>query len=599
MKKFFLLLIFLPGTFAHAQYFQRWFGNATTPAKEHTFYDGLCTKKNFSASDTNFYNVGVGTARLPTITGTLTKYREMRYVRTHRNGTTVYINNGYGFKDNGDATNKWFHAAANSVCEIDSSDHNGGYIAIGQVESNSLTGSSVAGGSDALITKIANGGTINMQYRVDFKNGGKDVLYSVIASSTESKKFYACGTSEFTNNKNLIVIKFDEGGTISWAKSYRFNIAGSATNTKTYGYSIAQNPLNGELLVVGSIEDPGAFADQEALIVRLDGGGSVLSADAYDYNLFDEYRSVKWSGTGEFIICGSYTDNVYGYVLAAKTDGAGVPLLHKKIIMSSAEGNTDCKAYEIVERQSPESSYYIIANGLYSSGAVTTVVIKTNLLCEPIALYEYGITGISGAEAIDLSEVSDYSEGVRLFTNIKDYSSAGKIDAHMIKTYFNGVTCTNYCPEDSFSFSNQDPDPVFVLTDNIYTQKSKVKLSSAITTYKTVSICSQSNIACGSNAKTAIGIEDLEWSSTSNLKIFPNPASQFVQLDLTLQEESVVSILISDLSGRMVKTVLQHKVLEPGNYNEQVDCSDIPPGVYNCIIVHNNNQRHAKLVIEH
>ena len=598
MKKLTLLLVLLYSTFAHAQYFQRYFGNKLNPSKEHTFYDGICTKKNYSVEDTNFYNVAVGMAKLPLFSFGLTKYRELRFVRTDRNGTSVKVNRGYAFKDYTDSTSKWFNSTGLSLAEVDAASKDGGYIVVGKVETNALTGAMVAGSSDALISKIDNNGNVNMKYRIDFKNGGTDVLNNVIASTNGSTNvFYACGTSINPSNRNLIVIKFDEKGTILWGNTYRLDIMGSPTNTLCNGYGIAQNPASGELTVVGSIEDPDLLSDQHALVMQLTSAGTFISATAYDYNLFDEYRSIKWASTNEFIICGSYTDNAYTYTLAVKATAAGIPYLSKKVITGTPTINTGIKGYEIVERAGDDTCYYIVVNSISGTAGGGTGVIKTDMTCTPSAIYSYAEEGISGGAAIDLSELSDFSEGLRIFTNTVGASSPGKIDAFMIKAYFNGSTCTDYCPADSFQFNTAVPVSINIPNHESFSTKKKIKLTSLSTTYSSASVCSQVTVACGSNERAA-DVFDRQIEN-ADFEIYPNPASQSTRINLNLSDDRTISICLLDLSGRKIKSVLNQDHLGAGNHAIDVNCSDLPSGIYQCVMMINNNPSHVKLIIQH
>ncbi len=89
----------------------------------------------------------------------------------------------------------------------------------------------------------------------------------------------------------------------------------------------------------------------------------------------------------------------------------------------------------------------------------------------------------------------------------------------------------------------------------------------------------------------------LDIISEDQIRLLPNPASNQVTIQLNQKFEEVATIQILDISGRVVKTVLQSEVVSEGIYNLQVDVSDLKSGIYLCTLQSNYKIKTSKLVI--
>src|SRR6185295_1861594 len=287
MKKIHLVFIVLQSTLANAQYFQSYFNYDVAAANRANYrpevlVDGLCTRQNYTAGDLDKYsNVGVGYTISAHMYDATAQSDELRFIKTTKTGSTVNQNYGYAFAKNGSTA--WLHSAGHSICEIDNGLGTGGYIAVGLVASNSITGSTVPGGADALVTKITSGGAATNKYRFDF--GGADEFNCVIASQSDPGYFIACGTSKGTSHSKVIVMKFDAAMNPVWSKMYHFDPGFSNTlNNFCIGKAIAEDPTTGELFVVGSYYYNGDPTNQNALIMKLNPVGDIQFARELDLN---------------------------------------------------------------------------------------------------------------------------------------------------------------------------------------------------------------------------------------------------------------------------------------------------------------------------
>lgn len=73
------------------------------------------------------------------------------------------------------------------------------------------------------------------------------------------------------------------------------------------------------------------------------------------------------------------------------------------------------------------------------------------------------------------------------------------------------------------------------------------------------------------------GIE--ETISVSNLKLFPNPATEIATFTYSLKTESYVTIDITDLNGRLVSKEVD-ETLSTGNHSQKLNVSNLDKGTY-------------------
>jgi len=106
------------------------------------------------------------------------------------------------------------------------------------------------------------------------------------------------------------------------------------------------------------------------------------------------------------------------------------------------------------------------------------------------------------------------------------------------------------------------------------------------------------------NATADIGVDEVLLVGTSenitsnniaNLQIFPNPSSGFTKVQFLISEQGFVSLELYDVSGEKTKTLFNEAKL-PGTYEMEVDLSDIPVGVYFCVLKTSEGIQTKKIV---
>lgn len=77
-------------------------------------------------------------------------------------------------------------------------------------------------------------------------------------------------------------------------------------------------------------------------------------------------------------------------------------------------------------------------------------------------------------------------------------------------------------------------------------------------------------------------------SAHSDFALYPNPASQHLQLEYLVEEEGTVSIFIISAQGAVVQTPTANQVHQQGQHQLRLSISHLPAGMYACRIVYPN-----------
>jgi photosystem II stability/assembly factor-like uncharacterized protein len=78
-----------------------------------------------------------------------------------------------------------------------------------------------------------------------------------------------------------------------------------------------------------------------------------------------------------------------------------------------------------------------------------------------------------------------------------------------------------------------------------------------------------------------LGINNPVNTLSGSLNIFPNPASDLLNVDLKITEGGQYTLQLIDNTGRVVRQVIQSS-LNPGSYKYIADISNLPAGIYLC-----------------
>lgn len=610
MKKILTISLLLIGTFAQAQYFQHWYNKSFVLANmdNESFYDGIRTQFNYSGGNPlTWFNVGYGATYITPVGAFVTS--DARFVRTAKSGAPVNINHGTHFANSG--TILWHNSFGKAICEINNGVGTGGYLAVGNVESNSITGSVVPGGSDGLFYKMNNAGTPSARYRFDL-SGRADYFTDIISSKVNPGIYYVCGYSSTSTNEECIVMSILSNGTVNWFRRYQFDptwAPGSPATARCRAYGIAEDINTGNLIVVGSFEDQivPTVSGIDGLVFYLTPAGAVICAQSHDVFIDDQYQDVVQTNNGGFAICGFAGDGpppppgaFYHLWLTEMSATCGV--VTSTVYTHGYLGALhESRGYALIERKNVNNTYeYFIAGPDRDpgSGLIKSSINKINAGGAPVAWYDYAAqSGIANdGYGIDYSPAAATKPGVLLFSNTNSPAATSPFDdSYMIRTYFNGATCTSYCPNNSL-IASTPPLLIANLPDSIKNTFNKKQLTSQTTNYVFGVICTQNAIGCGSNAREELNEIVLEIPAENNMNIYPNPAADILNISINNSEEGFYTIEAIDITGRL--TELSNEYLNKGEQVVQVDVSNMAKGMYTIILRNGNHVMTNKFVVQ-
>jgi len=84
--------------------------------------------------------------------------------------------------------------------------------------------------------------------------------------------------------------------------------------------------------------------------------------------------------------------------------------------------------------------------------------------------------------------------------------------------------------------------------------------------------------------------------TTGNLSVYPNPATDYVNVSYSLVTKTAVTIKVFDINGRLVKLVnLSEK--QSGNQIEKIECGNFSRGTYIVQVLAGNSSKTSKFVV--
>jgi len=90
-------------------------------------------------------------------------------------------------------------------------------------------------------------------------------------------------------------------------------------------------------------------------------------------------------------------------------------------------------------------------------------------------------------------------------------------------------------------------------------------------------------------------IVDIVWGADGSVvTIYPNPATDKLNVDVSIDKVAQIEVRLLDMSGRVIKSVVQQSA--KGMNNVSINLSDIATGVYGVQILENNNLIHSSKV---
>ncbi len=91
--------------------------------------------------------------------------------------------------------------------------------------------------------------------------------------------------------------------------------------------------------------------------------------------------------------------------------------------------------------------------------------------------------------------------------------------------------------------------------------------------------------------------QELRNLTFSSFSVYPNPSQSTTTISFTLNQASSVSIQITDLQGKEIKSLEQNKNYDKGKHSNAFDISDLTQGIYMITIKTNNFIKSEKLIV--
>jgi len=108
------------------------------------------------------------------------------------------------------------------------------------------------------------------------------------------------------------------------------------------------------------------------------------------------------------------------------------------------------------------------------------------------------------------------------------------------------------------------------------------------------SVINTAEVKLNSNPEIIIGIHDLNKDLLA-LTLFPNPTSNYCNLNYTLQNNEFVKVTIYNTLGELV--YIETKNCNAGNVNHVININDLPSGNYSVQVSFKNNNITKKLTV--
>lgn len=162
-------------------------------------------------------------------------------------------------------------------------------------------------------------------------------------------------------------------------------------------------------------------------------------------------------------------------------------------------------------------------------------------------------------------------------------------NSHLNHTYFNGAACVNICPFQPNTL-NVFPQHITLphINGNIF---ASVAVKAKLFNYQVQTLCTQSVIACGNNARQSVTINQYD----NEMKIYPNPANDLINVTLAVNINEEYMAEIIDATGKVVQS--EYVVLPEGESEVQFSISHLPQGIYTLRISDGKQQMHKTFVV--
>lgn len=591
MKNILTLIFLFALNLAQAQeYFQRRFNfNAYPYVRNERFNGGIRTVNNYDANNTYYY-VGVGTSYNNTALSSPHNIADrLRFARMNKAGNGVLSNLGYHFLRDG----RPLHARGNSIVEIPSTSGNGGYLAVGAVASNPITGALASGGSDVLLTRLSAGGAVVWSRRIDIM-GGSDIAWYIKRSRVpynNQPTWLICGESrQGSTYTDAFVLRIDQNGNIIWGNHYNFDPGAGQFNSAHNSARQFAEDAAGYIYVVGTLQDNAWANGIDGLAFKLSPAGAVVWASNYHYAADDEFQAVRLSAGGNLVV-GGFTNagGMYNMQITSLTTAAGA-IVFQNIVRAGSNGVFyPSKCYDIVETPGPQ---YYLAGVVTQNNANREMLYRVGAGGVPVSWNSYN--PMVYAVGFGLDYIPGSCPGLAYFSSMRNPTNGAFSDGHIMKTDLATKTCNYRVPQPPARL------PIYLYR---YARQYNIRraiypfpLTAAVYNYLSWSIC---YVNCTSTATTHAGTTaDAEAparpAAQSKLTLAPNPTRHILRIGAQDLPDGEYQLELRDKQGVLIQK--RTLLITQGTLSAELDLSAATPGIYLLTVKQGNLVLREKVV---
>ncbi|MDF2456376.1 MAG: hypothetical protein K0R51_2369 [Cytophagaceae bacterium] len=392
---------------------------------------------------------------------------------------------------------------ANSIISLG----NNGYLIFG------TTNNFNSSGTDLLLTRINSEGAVLWMNRY---GGTLNENAEHIELTRDGGYILLANTTTFgAGNSDLLVIKTDANGTVSWSRTF-----GGSRND--FSACIKEVPDNG-YIIAGRTQSFGRGGD-DGYLIRIDNQGNILWSNAYGTNNNERFYYIDNATNGDFIITGiENTSNTSTYdVLVIRTD------INGNILSNNSFGDNGGPANDASDciRATPDGGYAFSGHyQSYGSGGLDLALTKVDARGQIEWTRVFGNTGNERAWDFQIDESNNYivagyttsygngnnealailinSDGIPqwsrtyggraneefneciinsdsiVFAGYTESMGAGRSDLYVVKTDFSGIS-PNGCLGQTNLIRNSNITPLIRRVNQTTTNLNRQTLSSTI-----------------------------------------------------------------------------------------------------------------------
>jgi hypothetical protein len=395
-----------------------------------------------------------------------------------------------------------------------------GYIITGS------TSSFGQGNTDLYLVKLDSMG--NRKFEKSFGNYNNEIGKSVLQLLDSSYVTVGYTNSTGFGGYDIFLLKTDKKGNLLWQKT----IGGSDWD---FAYSL-QTTFDGGFVIAGTTYSFG-YGNADGYVVKTDGNGDVVWTKTYGGQHDDEFKSIVQTSDGGFALTGytkSYNDVDSGDVWVFKLDIMGDSVWSKYY-----GGSREDFGNSITQLQ---DSKVVVAGGTRSASS-------TNVLQTLIASYD----ATTGAQAYVYPDPGTVDEYYNCFTQGINGSMVGCGKTKnpvfgpqlLIDVYSSVFTYINF-----YSYTVGSNDELFAVSRT----KDKGFVCIGTTQGTSPTLTDFLFIKIDSVGSYGVSITDIDELTVSNmgLKVFPNPATDRLTIDVADAADKQLSYKLINMEGQLI-----------------------------------------------